>query len=603
MQPQSSLTSIVAVLAMLLLAGSIPSEARAKEQDAQDPTIIATMQVAYLQPMQTDGAYVVWVVDLPSTNGTTTSEIWAADVDERVPFRVTTAVLAGSPALDKGIVVWTERVPDADPDDTDIRGMILSTQEPLDIETGPASAFLGDISGDLVVWSERPSGSDYQTPSDIRGRDLATGDTLTIATTQLDERNPLISGTRIAWLEMEGETVEELTATILLRDLATDAPPITIASVPAWRDNTRIHGITLGQLDGDRLLWSDWLGQDHPSKRVWTYRLGDDEPRLFATIERHSWSGPDHDLSGDLLAVTGRVIDLSTGAWVPTGIDAVLSTDGRYVFGSAFVQYPEHINLVGYDTYAGSRFVVHVDEPTSQIIARDGIVVWTSPLKWPDYAVHVALIRDLLPSAPRAAVPDTPEQPWFAETGHTLRWGFRDYWAANGGLPVFGYPLTEEFGELNTDTGADYTVQFIERQRFEYHPENVGTPYEVLLGRLGAERAAQQGLIAADPFLPRPGVGGDPRHVYMAETGHWLSNSFLDYWRVHGLDLGDPGVSYRESLTLFGYPLSEEYVDPGTGLTTQYFERAVFEYHPDNPDEYTVLLRRLGAEALAARGW
>lgn len=31
------------------------------------------------------------------------------------------------------------------------------------------------------------------------------------------------------------------------------------------------------------------------------------------------------------------------------------------------------------------------------------------------------------------------------------------------------------------------------------------------------------------------------------------------------------------------------------------FERAVFEYHPENDDPYKVLLRRLGAEALEER--
>jgi hypothetical protein len=29
----------------------------------------------------------------------------------------------------------------------------------------------------------------------------------------------------------------------------------------------------------------------------------------------------------------------------------------------------------------------------------------------------------------------------------------------------------------------------------------------------------------------------------------------------------------------------------------------VFEHHPDNPDPYQVLPRRLGAEMLAAHGW
>jgi hypothetical protein len=31
------------------------------------------------------------------------------------------------------------------------------------------------------------------------------------------------------------------------------------------------------------------------------------------------------------------------------------------------------------------------------------------------------------------------------------------------------------------------TVQYFERARFEWHPDLSGTPYEVLLGRLGAE--------------------------------------------------------------------------------------------------------------------
>ncbi|MBX6341852.1 MAG: hypothetical protein IRY97_05290, partial [Thermomicrobiaceae bacterium] len=57
-----------------------------------------------------------------------------------------------------------------------------------------------------------------------------------------------------------------------------------------------------------------------------------------------------------------------------------------------------------------------------------------------------------------------------------------------------------------------------------------------------------------------------------------------------------------ESLALFGYPISEEFRDPQTGLTVQYFERARFEYHPANPDPYKVLLGRLGAEALARSG-
>ena len=79
---------------------------------------------------------------------------------------------------------------------------------------------------------------------------------------------------------------------------------------------------------------------------------------------------------------------------------------------------------------------------------------------------------------------------FYPEAGHRLCLGFRAYWQANGGLAIFGYPLSQEFQEFNPDTGQTHTVQYFERARFEYHPENAGTPYTVLLGRIGAQRLA-----------------------------------------------------------------------------------------------------------------
>ncbi len=69
------------------------------------------------------------------------------------------------------------------------------------------------------------------------------------------------------------------------------------------------------------------------------------------------------------------------------------------------------------------------------------------------------------------------------------------------------------------------------------------------------------------------------------------------------MNFGDPGYSSRESLALFGYPISDPFIDPDSHMLVQYFERAVFEYHPENPDPYKVELRRLGAEQLATRAW
>ncbi|MEP6775979.1 MAG: SGNH/GDSL hydrolase family protein, partial [Chloroflexota bacterium] len=74
---------------------------------------------------------------------------------------------------------------------------------------------------------------------------------------------------------------------------------------------------------------------------------------------------------------------------------------------------------------------------------------------------------------------------FFPETGHNLGGGFLKYWNANGGIPQFGYPISEEFAETLED-GKQYTVQYFERARLEWHPENQ-PPYDVLLGQFGRQ--------------------------------------------------------------------------------------------------------------------
>jgi hypothetical protein len=41
---------------------------------------------------------------------------------------------------------------------------------------------------------------------------------------------------------------------------------------------------------------------------------------------------------------------------------------------------------------------------------------------------------------------------------------------------------------VNAADGKLYLVQYFERNRLEYHPENRGTRYEMLLGLLGVEQ-------------------------------------------------------------------------------------------------------------------
>jgi hypothetical protein len=95
----------------------------------------------------------------------------------------------------------------------------------------------------------------------------------------------------------------------------------------------------------------------------------------------------------------------------------------------------------------------------------------------------------------RSQDPPAPHQPdalYFPETGHNLSGTFRAYWEAHGGLAVHGYPITEAAMERSTN-GKEYLVQWFERSRFELHPENAGSEYEVLLGLLGRQLAEKKG--------------------------------------------------------------------------------------------------------------
>ena len=65
-----------------------------------------------------------------------------------------------------------------------------------------------------------------------------------------------------------------------------------------------------------------------------------------------------------------------------------------------------------------------------------------------------------------------------------------------------------------------------------------------------------------------------------------MGGRFLQYWLSHG------GLAQQ------GLPLSEELLEKsdldGKNYIVQYFERAIFEYHPEHPAPNDVLLSQLG---------
>lgn len=146
---------------------------------------------------------------------------------------------------------------------------------------------------------------------------------------------------------------------------------------------------------------------------------------------------------------------------------------------------------------------------------------------------------------------------YFPQTGHFLGGAFRSFWEQNGGVEIFGYPVSPEFVQ-NRDGRV---AQYFERARFEL--DVVNNQAVISLGLIGREYTAARGL-GFPPVAPihAPGLR------YFPETGHTLRGEFLNFWNRRG------------GLRIFGYPISEEFVqqlEDGRNYTVQYFERARFE--------------------------
>jgi hypothetical protein len=92
------------------------------------------------------------------------------------------------------------------------------------------------------------------------------------------------------------------------------------------------------------------------------------------------------------------------------------------------------------------------------------------------------------------------------------------------------------------------------------------------------------GLVAALAAVPARAA---TEVLYVTATGHYVRGVFRDFWDKNG------------GLANFGYPLTEEYVDPRTSRVYQYFERARFERAA--PAAITVELGLLGREVAGTR--
>jgi hypothetical protein len=197
-------------------------------------------------------------------------------------------------------------------------------------------------------------------------------------------------------------------------------------------------------------------------------------------------------------------------------------------------------------------------------------------------AVLAAGLATLAPQ-PSAA---QSSQRCFPETGYCISGSIRAYWERNGGLAVFGYPISTQHTEV---VEGDWSgpVQWFERDRLEDHSN---ARQGVLAGRLGARYLEFQGR----PWIQGLGIPPNPAcRSFNQETGYAVCGTFRSYWERNG------------GLARFGYPITDPIQETveGREYTVQYFERRRMELHPENlGTPYEVLLGLLGRDVYAVEG-
>lgn len=196
--------------------------------------------------------------------------------------------------------------------------------------------------------------------------------------------------------------------------------------------------------------------------------------------------------------------------------------------------------------------------PTSlSFLPRNPIFAGRLPSASGNYRIAILLMAILFFFAcgpTPSSTPPLPEEPFWAN-GHTIQGDFLHFFHLYGGVESLGLPLTNEI------TVDGWRVQYFERVRLEYHPENEPA-YRVTVGWLGDLLHRRQPPIPPAAIPPT----NSPHRRYYPQTGHTLSSDFLQFF-------DDNGGSVR-----FGLPISEPFL--WKGHLTQDFQSARFFWTP-----------------------
>lgn len=487
-----------------------------------------TSSIGYnLAGLAASGSILVW-----EDRRSGTPDIYAYDLDDAREFRPDpTDGERREPAVSGTTVIW---VTGADPAQRRITGVDLARGTPVTVTERPGEVRDPAIDGSLVVWRERRDGV-----WDIFAYWLDSGREIRITDDPENQAHPSVSGDVVVWQvyrngnwEIDGWNVRTNRVEPVVTSPDDETDPVVSGDWIAFRRATRKGGppqLVLRQrlsgeervivddhlvgsvaLHGDLLVWEDWRSG---LPDIYAYDIAHDVEFAVArsqqaiqpvvTDELIGWiselpSGqgrtqalrivqrlPTDPQEPPAVPTAERVYFPQTQHYISAGFKAFWQAHGgERIFGYPLTEEfsitdPQTGEKVIVQYFERARFEYRESAPEDQRISLGRL------------GVELASDRGFQPVPPFES---TDERRYFPETGHSLAYGFKEFWETHGGVEIFGYPISEEFVENGR------TVQYFERARFEYDPNAEDDEARVLLGLLGREALQRMG------WLPRPPI-------------------------------------------------------------------------------------------------
>ncbi|HEY0069871.1 MAG TPA: kelch repeat-containing protein, partial [Chloroflexia bacterium] len=241
-------------------------------------------------------------------------------------------------------------------------------------------------------------------------------------------------------------------------------------------------------------------------------------------------------------------------------------------------------------------FEAHPDnqKPYDVLLSLLGTFRYAEKYKTPPQGDSLTLPLDEAPTSSCPSTPDDPSPTYRANMpvrssvgkGHTVT----GYVLSSAGCAPIAGAKVELWPEVGDQHPPEYRATVFTDEHGKYSYES--PPPQHIHMRISAHGYT---AIFSNRYHPAEGQARGTYDVSLApaptcslsrETGRSMCGGFLGYWETH------------EGLAQQGYPISGEFQEKseldGKTYTVQYFERAVFEAHPENQPPYDVLLSQLG---------